>query len=473
MNPSFAQSLVERLSKSLENDSTAEKANSEAAHGDPHPDSTASAPVPAVEPATAKTVSATVESSTDEGDVVDDYTEVANSKDECEVVSRETSELASAINGLESIFTAIEAYPEGMDERASHLANLACEAYVGPWNLGASLVPSTESFSGSHSRKHANSVALENIGETLKQAYAYVKELLAKAIEAIKAFLAKVFDRAEWLIRSSTALKTKAASLTGSPTEANVQLGHLAGRISIQGKVPANPHDVFAKVEGLFSLAEETDKIVEAMENEAADLFSKVGADASFIDNLTAATEQEIKVPAHFKKLEDGSWSTEVFPGEVRYTAKKAEGAANMVLKGFGAVLYGREHGKEGPASAEQRTLSPAEIVSTAEAAGKFAHSAQIARNSLKLNGDQAVKRMIAALGNGNGSVTDASSVAVQRLVRQKAQQIQAARYSCAQMFADAISAAIAAVKIAELSAKQYKGAGVPAAATPAEGAAA
>lgn len=119
-------------------------------------------------------------------------------------------ELGEISEGLESILISMESAMQdgGLTPQAALFMQHAVQAHVGRLGLESSdVTPSMESFGGASGQAAATTISMEGIGETLKKIWLAIKNAVAKAIQAIKNFFAKIFGGVGKLKSRHEALK--------------------------------------------------------------------------------------------------------------------------------------------------------------------------------------------------------------------------------------------------------------------------
>lgn len=141
---------------------------------------------------------------------------------EAEVEANEAAdgadELSEISEGLESIVASMEASMQdgGLTPQSAQFMALAVGAYTNRLGVQASqITPSLESFGGASGQAAATTISMEGIKETLKKIWLAIKNAVAKAIQAIRNFFAKIFGGVAKLKSRAEALKKEVTDLAG------------------------------------------------------------------------------------------------------------------------------------------------------------------------------------------------------------------------------------------------------------------
>lgn len=143
--------------------------------------------------------------------------DAAEAEGEVEEQGDNVEELGEISEGLESILISMESAMQdgGLNPQAALFMQHAVQAHVGRLGLEASdVTPSMESFGGASGQAAATTISMEGIGETLKKIWLAIKNAVAKAIQAIKNFFAKIFGGVSKLKTRCDALKKAVSDLT-------------------------------------------------------------------------------------------------------------------------------------------------------------------------------------------------------------------------------------------------------------------
>ncbi len=371
--------------------------------------------------------------------------------DDVDTVIEESDELAKATTGLESILDMVRGEPNGLDPVGAKFVTLAIEAYVGSWNIPVSLVPSSESFGGTLSRRESTATLEANVGEVLKHAYEYVKEMFLKVLKAVKQFFQHAFGAAEMLVRRAKKLEVRAAALKGEPRSKEIDVGPLLNRLACNGKVPHPLGNLFKNIDDMLAMSRQLGEKRIAAELAAVHAINVLSdaTDANFDGLLKNAddTYNARAMETPFLKASGDGFQSVVFPGEVIYTAEKHDGS----------LRYGKKkvEGKAQPSTFA--TLSISDIQEVAKGASALANLVAMVKKETPGMIDDHVKSPLLESLKANGNLSAENQRKAAKAVQRYVGDLQTAYRQGMGMFADAISAATAAVSIAEKSAAQYE----------------
>lgn len=162
---------------------------------------------------------------------------VDEASSEAEESTEVVEELETAAATLESIALSLEAHIQegGIDPMAATYLNHALAGVYERVGL-RNTTPALESFGGGSSdRLAATQVSLEEVKEAAKKVWAAIKNAVAKAIQAMLDFFAKVFGGFEKIAARAIALKKTVEGLAGAKAEGKVMMP-VASRLSLGGK---------------------------------------------------------------------------------------------------------------------------------------------------------------------------------------------------------------------------------------------
>lgn len=153
--------------------------------------------------------------------------------------------------GLESFvaYAAESLKQGGLSPQSAAVFSMGVESLTKPLGLESAPVLSVESFGGQKTRLDATRLSMEGVQDVIKQLWEAIKATAAKLWEAIKAFFDKVFDAAAKLQTRAQALEEKAKAASGSPKEAQIDVGNGA-KFAINNQVvqPAQGMSILEKV---------------------------------------------------------------------------------------------------------------------------------------------------------------------------------------------------------------------------------
>lgn len=170
---------------------------------------------------------------------------------------------------------------EGVDQPAAAIAEIAVESICRRLGMKrVTFMPAMESFGSKNNRVAATRIAVEGIGETIKNGWKALIEWLKKTWESIKAFFKKMFDANLKLGKAADEMKGKVAALSSDAKtkEAEIENKSLAGTFSAGAA---------ETIEALVSVTTGSTKIFEA-NVESMSKLEGVAANLSG-DNVTAS----------------------------------------------------------------------------------------------------------------------------------------------------------------------------------------
>ena len=137
-------------------------------------------------------------------EVVEDGDAISEASDEIEATSADTEVLEK----IEAVIAEAEESGEGLTPDAAAIANVAVEAIrIRMGAKGGMRALAVENFGQKGDRLSSTRLALEGIGEQIKNAWAAVLKFVEKVWNAVKEFFVKIFDAAERLKASAKKMK--------------------------------------------------------------------------------------------------------------------------------------------------------------------------------------------------------------------------------------------------------------------------
>lgn len=232
-------------------------------------------------------------------------------------------------------------------------------------------IPATESFGGSGTRYSATVAALESIselatktGNAIKTAWARIKQFLANIFSKIVEFFFSLAAR-----NKSLRKKIDAAKKLNTRNSGDVNIGDLADRIAIGGDVSIASLDKMMDVAA--SASKWDDAALTALKTEHAGLLACAAGTASSLNG-------EFPVPTGaFKASGDGSFKTDVLPGDVTFAIVPNERAEKREA-GWGSVT--KAEGISGKAGAAKDAVS----ISIANLLVRFAKQYRVQKDAPK-----------------------------------------------------------------------------------------
>ena len=182
-----------------------------------------------------------------------DITEAAAEVDENLTAQDTVEEVAEALEGLAVLARGTLA-TGGMDAGQAQFLGYSVESHAKRIPGLRNTVPSQEAFGQTGSKLAATNLALESIGQMLKDLWATLKNLIMKAIRSVKDYYNKVFSGAARMAEKAKAIREKANKITNVAKEKSFDSGTLGKSLHISGKAPA---DIAAEIGKLEALAAE------------------------------------------------------------------------------------------------------------------------------------------------------------------------------------------------------------------------
>lgn len=229
----------------------------------------------------------------------DDASEIA----ELAEAASEGTEAADQMGEVEALVEDAVENGEGLDPVAAEAVRISVEAICGRIGANPRSVYSlyaTENFQSASSRKANSRIALEGIGEFLKNLYARIKAALTKMWEKIKAFWAKHISTLGRVKKALEAMKTKVGSSSGK----------IEGRSVIE-EAPSSMVDAFAG-KGTINTAV-VEKFIKS--HEAASKEVNYTSDGiKGVNDAVAATKTTFDIGVIFSKFKTHTLGTEAEP---------------------------------------------------------------------------------------------------------------------------------------------------------------
>ena len=127
-------------------------------------------------------------------EVVEDGDAISEASDEIEVTSADTEVLEK----IEEVIAEAEESGEGLTPDAAAIANVAVEAIrIRMGAKGGMRALAVENFGQKGDRLSSTRLALESIGDMIKDAWAAVLKFVEKVWNAVKEFFVKIFESPE------------------------------------------------------------------------------------------------------------------------------------------------------------------------------------------------------------------------------------------------------------------------------------
>lgn len=127
---------------------------------------------------------------------------------------------------------------EGLSEDAAKISEIAIENICTRLGIRSNRVmPSLESFGSKNSRLTATKVAMEGVGDKIKEIWLAIKRAFASVWQKIKDFFAKFFQNTEKVKKYAETLKDKASGLKSAKIKENsIKNSSIANTFNVGGK---------------------------------------------------------------------------------------------------------------------------------------------------------------------------------------------------------------------------------------------
>ena len=318
-----------------------------------------------------------------------------------------SDELEEAAAGLESIYDQLRAAAKKgpLSQDTLKFANIAIESYGNRIGMSEQMTLSTEG--------RGNTVSLENIKETLANAWAALLKFFNNLWAAILNFIKRLFTASGRL--KANAEKLLKVKLTDGAKNGKISLGSTAGKIAVAGKI----QDPTKGTQNLIKFIKSAVQYDEKAASQAARFqegLMKVAANgtSATVDMVESWIENDAFVaPAGWHTvgtLETAIqgkglyWETDELPGGVKYRFffyRPAESGKNgghsFAKSAVKTIIFPRvsvEKVSEKLADAEVNTLSPAEIASTSKAVLGLLRVAEDTKSNLDRNAKEGTARI-------------------------------------------------------------------------------
>lgn len=390
-------------------------------------------------------------------DVLNDVSEDGNDIAEMAEAVSEGSEAAGQMEEVEALVEDVAENGEGLDPVAAEAIRISVEAICARVGANPKAVYSlyaTENFTSASSRKANTRIALEGVGEFLKDLYAKIKAALSKMWEKVKAFWAKHVSTLGRVKKALDSMKTKVASSTGKfKDRADIEQAPGAMVDAFPGKGTISAASIMKFVEAHVTMTTTVGEVVSKI--------SDVNAKAT----ESAASKSIESVEALVKTIDSG-------------LAKKKLGTSDAPMVGGVYISYEVDvsDAKEGVVSITQdrQVIDDKESKVTLVMADKGAlknlldKTVGVINETIKIKdksakSEESVKKMMDALGKAINDITtgdNADDVKVLRNVMKAAHQYNAKVAGVnVEILSQNIRLAKGVLGFAALSLKNYKAA--------------
>lgn len=189
-----------------------------------------------------------------------EITEAAAEVDDNLGAQETVEEVAEALEGL-AVLARGSLATGGMDAAQASIFNFSVESHARRIPGLRVSTPSQEAYGETGSKLQSTNLALESIGQMLKDLWATIKNLIMKAIRAVKDYYNKVWSGAARMAEKAKSIREKANKITTVAKEKKFESGSLGKALHIDGKAPA---DMDAQLVKLATLADAVYKKADA-----------------------------------------------------------------------------------------------------------------------------------------------------------------------------------------------------------------
>lgn len=159
--------------------------------------------------------------------------------DTVEETAAQIEEATEGAEDLEKLGDAVAGTVEegGMTPATAEVVDVAVESICKRLGISRKVVPAFESFGSKSTRLQSTKVAMEGIAETARSIWDAIMRAIKKAYDYVVEFFKKIFDVSLKLKNRAEALIKSFEKLKGSASAKDLDLGSLAQKTSIGGKV--------------------------------------------------------------------------------------------------------------------------------------------------------------------------------------------------------------------------------------------
>lgn len=272
----------------------------------------------------------------------------------------EATEVAEALESLQTLLAAQS--EDGLNTQGATFAHFAAESlYKRVGLMEGHGLPSLESFNTHSSRVRATELSVESVGQKLKEFWAAIVQMLAKAKDAVINFLKKIVDANHRVTERANKLAAAAQKTSGNAKEGEIELGSLANKLASGGNV-----DLAGGLKTIEAVLADTQKFSEA---ESAQLMAHYKSLSETVASgkapegaQIAAGVTNMPATAAFKNAvegREGVKATDDLPGGVKFYVGMEESALGNLKLNF--AVSGKIKGEAKASSTKIKTLSPSE----------------------------------------------------------------------------------------------------------------
>lgn len=259
--------------------------------------------------------------------------EAAEAEAEVEETETAVDELQEAADGLESIALSLESALEsgGLTPQSAEFLNHAVKSFTKRVGMTQEVTASLEAYGGATTRIQATRISLEGIKETWNKFVAAIKAMWERFKAAVVRFFKHIFDGATRLRVKAQRLYKAAKAAKGEPTEKTVTIkASLVSKLTVDGK---EINDPINKVKDVIKAS---NKLTDEQSSDTTDLIvlidkAVVEPNKENLDKLEEHlkkndTRISMAFPHSKKDSAGNEYSTEVLPGDVKFTIYSKDG---------------------------------------------------------------------------------------------------------------------------------------------------
>lgn len=325
-----------------------------------------------------------------------DILEVNEDAGEIDDLNASIEEAVEDVDTLEDIASVMDESTEngGMDQTTARVAEIAVESIYKRLGVQKKSMPAMESFGSKGTRVGATKIAVEKIGEVLKEVWARIYAAGVKVFNWVKDFILNCINSAGKLKDRAIALAAKVKGLVGKkPEEAEVSLGSTGEAVAIDGKADASA--LSEGLKNLLELAEGIEKNNETMSKEMVEQnFLKAVQDETSLNNLKATHDTLVAFNNNDKADEDGnvSLTTKPLPGnvEIEVTVPKIGTVGHAYIDALSKQKISKKKGKRKGVATESNsedgiritTATPEQLIEVCEKVSALAKIVEASKSA-------------------------------------------------------------------------------------------
>ena len=380
---------------------------------------------------------------------------VGDAADELDEASNEAYKVEQVMAGLESIYQSlVDRAGAPLSRSEAEATVLAIESYI---EGGAKLCPSTESFGGHYASVAATASLEANVRETLERLQAWIVEKWKQFIAFCSEFIDRLTNACAKLEARAKALAVKINAIAdgATPRKSTLNIGGLGSRLT-RGGVMLPLASVVGR--GLFSMAcaVQVEATIATVESQAVDAAQKMKSAsnegfAAARDAAVKAYDAAVRLPSFFKQSGD-TYQTEVFPGEVFFTATDKNGHWVFETSNTGKT----------PTQTAIRTPNVTALKQLATGCEGYGNSARakLVQIGQRVKNDKGQRFLTAVQGPAN-DLSAENQGHINAFLRDCAEDVRALHSLARDMLTTSANSMLAVVSVAEMAVRQYSEAGV------------